>query len=155
MTPEETREYKRNHARVTRLWGAKASHWQCVLCFDPATAWAHLWRTHPDPTDSYGYAPMCWQDHWDYDHEQRAERSRKQWEDPEFRAAQSEKARRQWQDPEFRERMKTVLRTNGSRCGAAMKKRWQDPEYKANMSATASERGKRAAATRLWKQGFL
>lgn len=124
-TPEY-REYARNHKRVNRLFG-RASNYQCLLCFDPADQWAHLWRTHPDAADPHSYVPMCTRDHTDYDREQRrdgcpegctcgrhtftrahgmrksekeraqiAERMRKQWEDPEFRARVSEGMRASW-----------------------------------------------------------
>lgn len=67
-----TEDYRRNHARVIRAFG-KASGYQCTLCFNRAQSWAHLWRTHPDKTDPYGYVPMCWKDHYDYDKELHAE----------------------------------------------------------------------------------
>jgi hypothetical protein len=63
-----TDEYLRNHRRVVKVRG-KASEYQCLLCFDWAECWAHLWRTHPDKTNVWNYEAMCWQDHNDYDYD--------------------------------------------------------------------------------------
>jgi hypothetical protein len=112
-----TPEYQRNHARVRRERG-KASEYQCLLCFDLAAEWAHLWRTHPDPTDIWSYEAMCHQDHRDYDEnsgwdnpEIRARRiaARQQINTPEYRAKASERARKRWDDPEFKQRASDAM----------------------------------------------
>ena len=57
----------------------------------------------------------------------RAERARKQWQDPERRrrviAKISAGQKKQWQDPEYRRRM-------SAKRSEAAKKRWADPEYR-------------------------
>ncbi len=73
MIDKGTAEYARNHNHVGLLWGGKAREFQCIICFDPAVAWSHLWRTHPDKTNPYNYVPMCQRDHDDYDYELHAD----------------------------------------------------------------------------------
>jgi NUMOD3 motif len=61
-------DYAPNHRRVVKAFG-KANGYQCWLCFDNATGWAWMWRTHRDPANPYSYLPLCRRDHQDYDNE--------------------------------------------------------------------------------------
>jgi hypothetical protein len=126
-------DYQRNHVRVKRQWG-KASDWQCILCFDRAHDWAHLWRTHPDPYNPDGYVPMCRQDHVDYDNV--AERVRAEVRSPRRRAMAAKQVRRNWQDPEYRDNQHRIRQSPEFRAKMAeqTRKNWQDPEYRARQS---------------------
>lgn len=159
--------YQANHVRAKKLFGP-ASEYQCLLCFDPAADWAHLWRTHPDPTDPWSYVPMCKQDHTDYDHEARSKASKRNWQSPEFRARISEAAReqalRQWSDPEHRVKFSATRRQTLARgeyqakLSEQAKRQWQRAKSRGLKSLVKEEAGMEAALEELrhhWGSAYV
>ena len=65
-----------------------------------------------------------------------SEGQKKSWESQERRREMSEAAKKRWADPEYRRRMSAKI-------SEGIKKRWQDPEYRRRMGARMSEASKR------------
>ena len=120
-------EYNRNHRRVREAFG-NASEYDCWQCGKPARDWAHLWKTHPDPSSPESYYPMCRSCHVFYD---------SKWDDPEYREAGSERSRERWQNSAYRVKTtEAICKDRRSAEGRARlskqaKKRWDNPEWRA------------------------
>jgi hypothetical protein len=64
LSDRQSKEYKDNHNRTSRIRGKASAH-KCIKCGEQAKDWSHTHDT--DPSDPMNYQPRCQKCHWEYD----------------------------------------------------------------------------------------